>query len=364
MLFLLIRGYMNHSKFSYFLFVILITLFLSGCNWTNDVQISEISKETTAYDETIRLNNCGGKAQVKQTAQRSFATTIEATAQVKAGYDKIVEGNISSKYGQYRDYTKSLELIAPAGTNMEFDLKWSEEVHAGNLTVGGEQSTYKVYIPLSVDLVSSNDLGCTNSNQNTTNPSGTTSEFLPEATIIYEDNFDSSTLSNWHNYKINTVTGNGTLTLNGQSTWEGVISQERTLGTNQAALIEFSYTSGSEFKAELSTGDFQAPSWRVWGIFGRNNNYDTNVSFGSQTINSNRWLGNLVSSPNHWYIAMFKIGASGEFTTKIWDRDNPNQYIEIDQTLNSDWANRSWNFTMDIYIGNLIIDKYQQVSFK
>lgn len=256
-----------------------------------------------------------------------------------------------------------MELVAPPGTNMEFNLGWSEDVYTGNLTIDGKESSYKVYVPLSVALSSSKDLGCTAISESIAPPAETSSELLPGAKIIYEETFDTSNLSNWENYRIKADVENGLLSLKGQSNWEGVLSQKKPLTANQAALIEFSYTSGTEFEAEISTGEFNAASWRVWGIFGKNNQYDSNINLGSQSVGSNRWLGNLKSEPNHWYIAMFKVGEGDEFTIKIWDRDNPNNYIEMVQNLGNEWTNKSWLFAMDINKGELFIDQYQQVSF-
>lgn len=42
---------------------------------------------------------------------------------------------------------------------MEFVLRWSEEVHAGNVTANGSAGTYTVTIPIAVEQLSSQDLG-------------------------------------------------------------------------------------------------------------------------------------------------------------------------------------------------------------
>lgn len=149
---------MNKSALTQRFFVI-VFLLLSGCDSSADVQVTELSTNTVSYDETIHINNCGGKADSEQTASRSFATTIEGGAEFKAGYKMIVEGGISAKYSQYRNTTKSMRLLAPPGTNMEFVLRWSEEVHAGNVTVDGSTGTYEVRVPIAVEQVSSQDLG-------------------------------------------------------------------------------------------------------------------------------------------------------------------------------------------------------------
>lgn len=149
---------MKKSAFAQRFFVIMFLL-LSGCGSSPNVQLLELSNNPVSYDETIHINNCGGKADSEQIASRSFATNIEGGAEFSAGYQSIVEGGISAKYSQYRNITKSQRLIAPPGTNMEFVLRWSEEVHAGNVTVDGATGTYEVRVPIGVEQVSSQDLG-------------------------------------------------------------------------------------------------------------------------------------------------------------------------------------------------------------
>jgi len=174
-------------------FFVIVFLLLSGCGGSPDVQVIELSNNTVSYDETIHINNCGGKADSEQTASRSFATNIEGGAEFSAGYQAIVEGGISAKYSQYRNVTKSQKLIAPPGTNMEFVLRWSEELHAGNVTVNGATGNYEVRVPVAVEQVSSQDLGgCgggsapvqpqpTSSSGATVLPSPTTSSFVPSS---------------------------------------------------------------------------------------------------------------------------------------------------------------------------------------
>jgi hypothetical protein len=141
-------------------FFVIVFMFLTGCGSNATVQVTELSNNTVSYDETIHINNCGGKADSEQTASRAFATTIEGGAEFKVGYEMIVEGGVSAKYSQYRNVSKSQRVIAPPGTNMEFILRWSEDVHAGNVTVSGVTGTYEAHVPIAVEQVASQDLGC------------------------------------------------------------------------------------------------------------------------------------------------------------------------------------------------------------
>jgi len=158
--------------------IALAVLLLSGCASNPDVQLVELSKNTVVYDEIVRINNCGGKGDSEQTKSRDFATTVEFGAGVSAGYQSIVQGSLSAKYSEYRNTSVSQRLVAPPGTNMEFVLRWSDDVRAGNVQVNGKSGTYEVRIPVSVEQVSSRDLGCGLSLQSTL-PSIQTAPAIP-----------------------------------------------------------------------------------------------------------------------------------------------------------------------------------------
>lgn len=111
--------------------------------------------------ETIRMNNCGGKADAKQTAERFYAVTVEGELSIGVSAE-VVKAQVGAKYVSSSGTSKKQELIAPAGTNMEFILLWTEDVKTGTVTVEGKsgQATYQVKTPVSVELQSSKDLGC------------------------------------------------------------------------------------------------------------------------------------------------------------------------------------------------------------
>lgn len=154
---------MQNFSVTHRIFLLYLVLLLSGCSGGNnsnnpDVQVNELTNNTTSYDETVHINNCGGKADSEQIKSRSFSTEIQGGIEV--GIQQVVQGIISAKYSQSRNVFVSQRLVAPAGTNMEFILRWSEEVHAGNVTVNGLTGTYTAKIPIAVEQISSRDLGC------------------------------------------------------------------------------------------------------------------------------------------------------------------------------------------------------------
>lgn len=126
----------------------------SGC--TPTPQITETKSQTVPSTETIRLNNCGGKGDSEQITERSFAVNIEGGIEIQAGVEYL-RGSVSGKYDQYRNYSKSLKVIAPPGTNMEFEIKWTALEWTGTLTANGQSGTYNVRAPIEVEQVSSRD---------------------------------------------------------------------------------------------------------------------------------------------------------------------------------------------------------------
>ena len=67
---------------------LIVFVLLSACGNGNspDVTLTELSTNVLSYDDIVRINNCGGKADSEQTQSRSFATTFEGGAELSAGY--------------------------------------------------------------------------------------------------------------------------------------------------------------------------------------------------------------------------------------------------------------------------------------
>jgi hypothetical protein len=111
--------------------------------------------------EIIRLNNCGGKAEADQVAERSLDVTVEGAAEIKADI-RIVSANVRSQYVENRNIRKTQTLRAPPGTNMEFELLWTEQQWFGTITsnLSSSEARYVARVPIAVELTQSRDIGC------------------------------------------------------------------------------------------------------------------------------------------------------------------------------------------------------------
>lgn len=147
--------------------LILTSVILTSCDLNAGVTSVSLQETAAAITETtldeVYMNNCGGKGDVKQTSERKKSVTVDMSGNF--GIDPIVlQGEVSTKYSQVNEASKSIELTAPPGTKMVFFLEWTETSWLGVATsIGKEgQATYRVSVPISVSLVSSRDLGCEN----------------------------------------------------------------------------------------------------------------------------------------------------------------------------------------------------------
>ncbi len=145
--------------------MVLLSLLLSSCDTNGgnvNLEVNETAAEITEVtEETIHLNNCGGKADTEQNVERSKMIHIEVggTLGVNA---QAVKGEVSAKYGDVTGYSKNQKLTAPPDTNMEFILRWTEKTWVGVITAQGKdgQENYKVSVPIAVELIFTQDLGC------------------------------------------------------------------------------------------------------------------------------------------------------------------------------------------------------------
>lgn len=180
--------------------ILIICLLLANCNsnsTASDVQVEENSVDRISSEETVLINNCGNSANSEQVKERAFSTNIGGGVEIGANY-QVIEGSVSAQYGQYRSEMTSQRLIAAPDTNMEFVLRWSEEIRAGNVMVNGETGSYSVRIPISVEQISSRDLGCPDVDTPIRNPTSPAAQLEPESTSEIKNCSGNPIPSFWH----------------------------------------------------------------------------------------------------------------------------------------------------------------------
>jgi hypothetical protein len=154
--------------------VIFVSLFLSACNGGTtppgngtELKVNETSVSEDTVAEPIFINNCGNPASAEQVSEHSQTITVEVGAGLDVG-NTVVKGSVEGKYSSTKSVKKSQKVVAAPYTNMKFILLWTEKVREGTVTVSGHsgQATYRVSMPIAVEQVSAENLGCTTDTPN------------------------------------------------------------------------------------------------------------------------------------------------------------------------------------------------------
>jgi hypothetical protein len=126
------------------------------------MQVVEQGKGPGKEDtETIHLNNCNGKADAVQIATRAQSVQLEVGGDLGVGIE-VVQAAVNAKYATSAYTSKSIQLTAPPGTDMVFNLKWSLAENVGvvsNVGPRGLSVTYHQFTPIDVQIVDQGDLG-------------------------------------------------------------------------------------------------------------------------------------------------------------------------------------------------------------
>lgn len=141
--------------------LLLSVILISSCGGTTDPIVEETENSETSIEEVVRINNCGGKSDVKRIISKSFRASVGGELTVGGEIPSgVVSAEVLAKYGEETDSTQSIELSAPPTTNMKFNLVWRQGIRSGEYRHNGTETKYFVYIPIGVELTSANDEGC------------------------------------------------------------------------------------------------------------------------------------------------------------------------------------------------------------
>lgn len=159
---------------------ITVALFLGGCVAPNP-QVTQVTAPTPQIIiqadipgrevvQPIELDNCDGKADTKRTEHRtrSVESTISAEIAAKFGVSaEVLSAEVQATVGASAGWTEgqgtSIELVAPPGTRMAFQLVWIGNEQVGvvqNLRGSNIPIAFRIFKPTDVRIKSQYDIGC------------------------------------------------------------------------------------------------------------------------------------------------------------------------------------------------------------
>ena len=131
-------------------------------------------KPDTEEVQPIELDNCDGKGNATRTEHRSRSveSTVSAEIAAKLGASaEVISAEVQAAVGAAMQWgterTTSIELVAPPGTRMAFQLVWIGDEQLGvvqNLRASSIPIAFRSFKPTDVRIKSQYDIGCPISN--------------------------------------------------------------------------------------------------------------------------------------------------------------------------------------------------------
>jgi tetratricopeptide (TPR) repeat protein len=189
------------------------------------------------------------------------------------------------------------------------------------------------------------------------------SDVLPEAKVLYHDDFDQWPLSTWE-YESGKAS-DGVVQITGTADWSSYLERDRIFHAGDAVLALFKYDADADYRMYICSGEWEKPAYRRWGIFTLNDSsrFTTDRFQGFSFIGGDPLAGNLTSRPDTWYYVLLAVGDEGEFLAQVWERDDPARKAEDRRRLGDDWAGLPWHFILQANKGPVYVDTFTEISF-
>jgi hypothetical protein len=165
--------------------VMLSVLFaLCACQSTPTLEPSQVANTTQVIIQgvsegkeeiqTIEIDNCDGKGDATRTEQRSQSVDVTISAEIAAKIGasaEIISAEVQAAVGvantQGKERSTSIQLTAPPGTRMLFQLMWTGKEQIGiveNIRGSSIPIAFRDFTPTDVRIKSQSDIGCPGSN--------------------------------------------------------------------------------------------------------------------------------------------------------------------------------------------------------
>jgi len=198
---------------------------------------------------------------------------------------------------------------------------------------------------------------------------------VPGAKVIWYDNFNCQDLSyGWVTGTDNPTTkisiSNGILTFSAQKVekiWDGLVRTSSSLGDQKGFLVLFRYQTKTTANLFFNTGTWLTSDLRSYGLGTGRWRANRFVDGIWEVWHGDNWLpfyfSHQVLKPNMWFYLLERLDKSGQATMRVWEKDDPTNYIEFNKVMPSNGIGRQWRFIVQVYEGTLEMDEYQELSF-
>lgn len=192
-----------------------------------------------------------------------------------------------------------------------------------------------------------------------------TPDFLQGSIVLEQDDFSAGT-TDLLDIGRHANIENGILRLVGNNYSDGITSKNISLN-HKGILLAFRCAPNTEAEIFLQTGTWNTNGMRRWGIYCNStatNWIEPDVYQDKIEPIEGTFSGNLVFKPDTWYALLLTLGGPEEFIARVWEPDNPENYLELKQGMDSTWNNNLWKLGIGAAFGSIQVTNFQELSLK
>ena len=186
------------------------------------------------------------------------------------------------------------------------------------------------------------------------------SQILSNPQATYHDPFDALQPDEWDYTAGSVRASNGAVVVTGKPDWATYLG--RGLRRGEAVLLLFQYEAGAEAAINLTTGEWQRPEFRQWGI-DTGNGIKTQGFQGADWFGDQFLLGGMVAQSGDWYYVLLAVDEDGSCVARVWERDHPAEAVVYRQAFDGGWTAQEWSFGISANRGQITVDDYTTLSF-
>jgi hypothetical protein len=195
---------------------------------------------------------------------------------------------------------------------------------------------------------------------------------IPGADVLLFDDFQCDRLDDeWGmggmNPKQQIVVSNGIVSIHAEKyndLWVAIARTHSSLHDDMGILALFRFKEKTIGNPALVNVAGQISSIRSWMLELR---FENTQTAGWVSWEGTDWAGGFLPPgtlrPGTWYYLLLRMGPSGKYTGKVWEKDFPEKSADFYRFVNSGWAGLHLNAALQVYEGTIDLDRYFELSF-
>lgn len=167
----------------------------------------------------------------------------------------------------------------------------------------------------------------------------------------------------WESGWVNESYIKGQLRLFGKKDWQSGSSWSEPISQNGGILLDFKYTTGSEFDIYLEHSTWAQPEYRRFGLYVANDIFQSDMWMGETPLGGDAWDMAVQPKPDTWYRLLLTADKNAQLTAFLWEVDAQSNVSIFRKVMDDDWTNLQWRLAAGANQGRISIQGVTQIVF-